>query len=399
LSAYARAAKKVEAEYFAPFLDHACMEPMNCTAHVTGDGVEIWVATQNIEGSLAAAAEAAGVTPDKVKAHLMLLGGGFGRRGRQDYVTQAVHIAKAAGRPVKLIWSREEDIQHGFYRPISMGRLQAGLDADGRLIAYAHKVCGQSIFSYLLPQNIRDGWDASSMDGTYNQAYKWPNCKFDYVMRNSHVPVGFWRSVGSSQNAFITESFMDEVAHAAGKDPVEFRRGLLDNKSWLNVLNMAAEKGDWGKPLPKGSGRGFAINACFGSITAHVAEVTVSPRGRLKVDRIVVVLDTGHAVHPDNIAAQNEGGVAYALSALLYGEITIKDGRVEQSNFDNYPSILIDQMPKVESYLSLTQGDWWGGVGEPSMAPLMAAVCNAIFAATGKRIRSLPLKDQDIRPA
>jgi isoquinoline 1-oxidoreductase beta subunit len=397
--AYARAAKKVEAEYFAPFLDHACMEPMNCTAHVTGDGVEIWVATQNIEGSLAAAAEAAGVTPDKVKAHLMLLGGGFGRRGRQDYVTQAVHIAKAAGRPVKLIWSREEDIQHGFYRPISMGRLQAGLDADGRLIAYAHKVCGQSIFSYLLPQNIRDGWDASSMDGTYNQAYKWPNCKFDYVMRNSHVPVGFWRSVGSSQNAFITESFMDEVAHAAGKDPVEFRRGLLDNKSWLNVLNMAAEKGDWGKPLPKGSGRGFAINACFGSITAHVAEVTVSPRGRLKVDRIVVVLDTGHAVHPDNIAAQNEGGVAYALSALLYGEITIKDGRVEQSNFDNYPSILIDQMPKVESYLSLTQGDWWGGVGEPSMAPLMAAVCNAIFAATGKRIRSLPLKDQDIRPA
>jgi isoquinoline 1-oxidoreductase beta subunit len=398
-AAFAKAAKKVEAEYFAPFLDHACMEPMNCTAQVTADGVEIWVATQNVEGALAAAAEAAGVGPEKVRANLTLLGGGFGRRGRQDYVTQAVHIAKAAGRPVKLIWSREEDIQHGFYRPISMGRLQAGLDADGKVVAYAHKVCGQSIFSYLLPQNIRDGWDQSSMDGTYNQAYKWPACKFDYVMRNSHVPVGFWRSVGSSQNAFITESFVDEVAHAAGKDPVEFRRGLLDNKSWLNVLNMAAEKGDWGKPLPKGSGRGIAINACFGSITAHVAEVTVSPRGKLKVDRIVVVLDTGHAVHPDNIAAQNEGGVAYALSAMLYGEITIKDGRVEQSNFDNYPSILIDQMPKVESYLSLTQGDWWGGVGEPSMAPLMAAVCNAIFAATGKRIRSLPLKDQDIRPA
>jgi len=396
--AFAKAARKVEAEYFAPYLDHACMEPMNCTAHVTADGVEVWAPTQNIEGALAAAAEAAGVGPEKVKAHLTLLGGGFGRRGRQDYVTQAVHVAKAvAGKPVKLIWTREEDIQHGSYRPISMGRLQAGFDAHGNLAAYAHKVCGQSIFAYLLPQNIRDGWDQSSMDGTYNQAYKMPNCKFDYVMRNAHVPVGFWRSVGSSQNAFITESFMDELAHAAGKDPVEFRRGLLDNKSWLNVLNMAAEKGNWGKPLPKGSGRGIAINACFGSITAHVAEVTVNARGRLKVDRVVVVLDSGHAVHPDNIAAQNEGGVAYALTAMLYGEITVKDGRVEQSNFDNYQSILIDQMPKVESYLSLTQGDWWGGVGEPSMAPLMAAVCNAIFAATGKRIRSLPLKDQDIR--
>ncbi|MCC7045549.1 MAG: xanthine dehydrogenase family protein molybdopterin-binding subunit, partial [Alphaproteobacteria bacterium] len=258
--AFAKAAKKVEAEYFAPYLDHACMEPMNCTAHVTADGVEVWAPTQNIEGALAAAAEAAGVGPEKVKAHLTLLGGGFGRRGRQDYVTQAVHIAKAAGgKPVKLIWTREEDIQHGSYRPISMGRLQAGFDAQGNLTAYAHKVCGQSIFAYLLPQNIRDGWDQSSMDGTYNQAYKMPNCKFDYVMRNAHVPVGFWRSVGSSQNAFITEGFMDELAHAAGKDPVEFRRGLLDNRSWLNVLNMAAEKGNWGKPLPKGSGRGIAI--------------------------------------------------------------------------------------------------------------------------------------------
>lgn len=391
--AFAGAAKKIQAEYFAPFLDHACMEPMNCTAQVTADGVEVWVSTQNIEGALAAAAEAAGVPPEKVVAHLTLLGGGFGRRGRQDYVTQAVHIAKAVGKPVKLIWTREEDIQHGFYRPISMGRLQAGLDANNELVAYAHKVSGQSIFAYLLPHLVRDGWDQSSMDGTYNQAYKMPNCKFDYVMRNTHVPVGFWRSVGSSQNAFITESFMDEVAHAAGKDPVEFRRALIShNKSWLNVLNMAVEKGDWGKPLPKGSGRGIAINACFGSITAHVAEVTVDRRGRLKVDRVVVVLDTGHAVHPDNIAAQNEGGVAYALTAMLYGEITIKDGRVEQSNFHDYESILIDQMPKVQNYLSLTQGDWWGGVGEPSMAPLMAAVCNAIFAATGKRFRSLPFQ-------
>ena len=398
--AYAKAAKKVEAEYFAPFLDHACMEPMNCTASVTAGGVEVWVSTQNAEGALAAAAEAAGVPPDKVKVNLMYLGGGFGRRGRQDYVTQAVGIAKQVGKPVKLIWSREEDIQHGFYRPISMGRLQAGLDAQGNLMAYAHKVCGQSIFAYLLPHLVKDGVDASSVDGTHNQAYKMDNCKFDFVMRNSHVPVGFWRSVGSSQNAFITESFIDEVAHAAGKDPVEFRRGLLaHNKSWTNCLNMAAEKGDWGKPLPKGSGRGIAINACFGSITCHVAEVTVDARGRLKVDRVVVVLDSGHAVHPDNIAAQNESGVVYALTAMMHGEITIKDGRVEQSNFDNYPVLMFDQMPKVESYLSLTQGEWWGGVGEPSLAPLMAAVANAIFAATGKRIRSLPLKNQDLKTA
>jgi isoquinoline 1-oxidoreductase beta subunit len=399
-AAYAASAKKVEAEYFAPFLDHACMEPMNCTASVTADGVEVWVSTQNAEGALAAAAEAAGVAPEKVKVNLMYLGGGFGRRGRQDYVTQAVHIAKAVGRPVKMIWTREEDLQHGSYRPISMGRLQAGLDAQGNVACYAHKVSGQSIFAHLLPHNIRDGVDASSVDGTHNQAYKWPVCKFDYVMRNSHVPVGFWRSVGSSQNAFITESFVDEVSHAAGKDPYQFRRGLLlHNKSWLGVLDMAAEKGNWGKPLPKGSGRGIAINACFGSVTAHVAEVTVDSRGRLSVDRVVVVLDTGHAVHPDNIAAQNESGVVYALTAMMYGEITIKNGRVEQSNFDNYEMLKIGQMPKVESYLSLSQTEWWGGVGEPSMAPLMAAVGNAIFAATGKRIRSLPLMHHDLKSA
>ena len=399
--AFAGAAKKVEADYAVPFLDHACMEPMNCTARVGADGVEVWAPTQNIEGALAAAAEAAGVPPTQVKAYLTYMGGGFGRRGRTDYVTQAVQVAKAfPGKPVKLIWTREEDMQHGFYRPISMGRLQAGLDASGNLTAYAHKVCGQSIFAYLLPQNIRNGWDASSMDGTYNQAYKVANARFDYVMRNSHVPVGFWRSVGLSPNTFITESFIDEIAHAAGKDPVEFRRPLLaHDKSWTNVLEMAAAKSDWGKPLPKGSGRGIAIDSGFGSVTAHVAEVTVDAQGRLKVDRVVVVLDCGHCVHPDNTHAQNEGGVVYALSALLNGEITIKDGRVTQSNFHNYRMVTMQNAPKVESYLSLTQGAWWGGVGEPSMAPLMAAVCNAIFQATGKRIRTLPLKNVDLRAA
>ncbi|MBI3708748.1 MAG: xanthine dehydrogenase family protein molybdopterin-binding subunit [Proteobacteria bacterium] len=398
--AFAKAAKKVEAEYHVPFLDHACMEPMNCTARVSGGEVEVWVSTQNAEAALATAAEAAGVPPDKAFVHLALLGGGFGRRGRQDYVAQAVLVAKAINRPVKLVWSREEDIRHGFYRPISMGKLRAGLDDKGVPVAYAHKVVGQSIFAYLLPQLIKDGWDRTSMDGTFDQPYKIPNVKFDYVMRNTHVPVGFWRSVGSSGNAFITESFIDELAHAAGKDPVEFRRAaLVGETSWLNCLNMAAEKADWGKPLPKGYGRGIAINQSFGSICSHAAEVSVDEQGRLRVHRVVVAIDCGYAVNPDNIAAQLESCVVYGLSALLYGEITIKDGRVEQGNFDDYEVIRLDQMPKVEVHLSLTQGSWWGGVGEPGLASLAPAVCNAIFQATGRRVRSLPLKNHDLRSA
>lgn len=398
--AFARAAKKVEAEYFAPFLDHACMEPMNCTARLAGDRVEVWVPSQNAEGALAAAAEAAQVPPENVDVHLTLLGGGFGRRGRQDYVTQAVVVAKAVGRPVKVVWSREEDMRHGFYRPISLGVMRAGLDANGMLIAYAHKVVGQSILAYLLPHLLKDGWDFSSMHGTFDQAYNIPNLRFDYVMRNTHVPVGFWRSVGHSMNAWITESFIDEIAHAGGKDPLALRRALLaGNKAWLGCLNLAAAKGDWGKPLPVGWGRGIAINESFGSVCAHVAEVSVNAQGELRVERVVAAIDCGHAVHPDNIAAQIESCVAYGLSALLYGEITIKDGRVEQGNFDSYPVLMMPQMPKVETYLSLSGGERWGGVGEPGLPPVLPAVCNALFQATGKRVRSLPLKHHDLRRA
>jgi isoquinoline 1-oxidoreductase beta subunit len=398
--AFARAAKKIEAEYFAPFLDHACMEPMNCTARLRGDRVEVWAPSQNAEGALAAAAEAAQVPPESVDVHLTLLGGGFGRRGRQDYVTQAVVVAKAVGRPVKVVWSREEDMRHGFYRPISLGVLRAGLDANGMPIAYAHKVVGQSILAYLLPHLLRDGWDFSSMHGTFDQAYNIPNLTFDYVMRNTHVPVGFWRSVGHSMNAWITESFIDEIAHAGGKDPLALRRALLaGNKAWLGCLNLAAAKGDWGKPLPAGWGRGIAINESFGSVCAHVAEVSVNAQGELRVERVVAAIDCGHAVNPGNIAAQIESCVAYGLSALLYGEITIKDGRVEQGNFDTYPVLMMREMPKVETYLSLSGGERWGGVGEPGLPPVLPAVCNALFQATGKRLRSLPLKHHDLRRA
>ena len=400
-AAMAKAAKKIEAEYHAPFLEHATMEPMNCTVHVKGDRVQVWAPSQNAEGALAAAAEATGVPPQNVDVYLTYMGGGFGRRGRIDYVTQAAIVAKhMAPRPVKLIWTREETTQHGFYRPISMGRLSAGLDSSGMPVAYGHKVVGQSLLSTVFPARIKSGVDGSSVEGTFDQPYKIPNVKFDYVMRNTHVPCGFWRSVGHSMNGWITESFIDEIAHAGGKDPLELRRLLLQGQtSWLNVLNMAAEKGNWGKSLPDNWGRGIAIHQSFGSIASHVAEVEVTDKGELKVRRLVAVIDCGHAVNPRNIEAQVQSNAVYGLSALLYGAITIRDGRVEQSNFDNYQVMRINEMPKVETYINLTRGEWWGGVGEPGLPTALPAVCNAIFAVTGKRIRQLPLAGQNLRPA
>jgi isoquinoline 1-oxidoreductase beta subunit len=399
-TAMAEASKKIEAEYHAPFLDHATMEPMNCTVRVGGDRVEVWAPSQNAEGALAAAAEAAGVPAQNVDVYLTYMGGGFGRRGRVDYVAQAATVAKKmAPRPVKLVWTREETTQHGFYRPVSMGRLSAGLDSSGMPVAYGHKIVGQSLLSTVFPARVKNGIDESSVEGTFDQPYKIPNVKFDYVMRNTHVPCGFWRSVGHSMNGWITESFMDEIAHAGGKDPVELRRALLAGQtSWLNVLNLAAEKGDWGKPLPnKNWGRGFAIHEGFGSIAAHVAEVEITDKGDLVIHRLVAVIDCGHAVNPANIVAQCEGNAVYGLTSLLYGAITIKDGRVEQSNFDDYQMMRLREMPKVETYLSLTRGEWWGGVGEPGLPTALPAVCNAIFQVTGKRIRQLPLAGQDLR--
>src|SRR5258708_4901842 len=377
------------------------METMKWTARGGGGRVEVWAPSQTAEGALAAAAEAAGVPPQNVEVYLTMLGGGFGRRGRIDYVTEAVAVAKQMSpRPVKLLWTSEETTAHGFYRPVSMGRLSAGLDASGMPIAYGHKIVGQSLLSTVAPDRVKDGIDAAAVEGTFDQAYKIPNVKFDYVMRNTHVPCGFWRSVGHSVNGWIRESFVDEVAHAGGKDPLEFRRTLLAGEtSWLNVLNLAAEKGNWGKKLPRNWGRGIAIHEGFGSIAAHVAEVEVTDKGDLKIHRLVVVLDCGHVVNPRNIVAQCESNAVYGLTSMLYGAITIKDGRVEQANFDDYQMMRMAEMPKVETYLSLTRGEWWGGVGEPGLPTALPAVCNAIFQVTGKRIRSLPLTGQNLRSA
>ena len=399
-AALASAAKKVEAEYFAPFLSHAPMEPMNCTARVTADRFEVWAPTQNAEATLAAAAEAAEMPPTKGEVHVTFLGGGFGRRGAyQDYTRQAVIIAKAVGKPVNLLWTREEDIQHDHYRPVSLAKLTAGLDASGMPVALQVRIAGQSIIAGLAPDRVANGLDLNFLEGLHDMPYGIRNLLVEYAMRNTHVPVGFWRSVNHTQNAFFKECFLDELAHAAGQDPYQYRRGLLTGKpKELNVLDTAAQKAGWGQPLPAGVFRGIALNESYGSHCAEVAEVSVSDKGEVRVHRVVCAIDPGYVVNPDTVQAQAEGSIVYALTAALYGEITIKDGRVEQTNFGDYDMLLIHQMPKVEAY-PVPTGGFWGGIGEPFTPPLFPAVCNAIFAATGKRIRSLPLKNHDLKKA
>jgi isoquinoline 1-oxidoreductase subunit beta len=396
--AMAGAATRVEATYELPYLSHSTMEPMNCTAQVQADRVDVWVGTQNPEGSLAVAAEVTGADPANVFVHNCFLGGGFGRRSRQDDVRQSVAIAKAVGgRPVKMVWTREEDTQHGFYRPMATIRFEAGLGSDGMPVAWKNRSVCDSIFASVRPDAIEGGIDRTSVEGLRELAYAIPHQQIDHAMRNTHVPVAFWRSVGSSQNAFALESFVDEVAHAAGKDPYELRRELLkDRADWLGVLDIIAEKSDWGSPLPRGRGRGMAIHECFGTIVGEVAEVSVSQDGLLKVERVVCGVDSGHVVNPTTVEMQMESGIVYGLTAALYGEITIAEGRVEQANFDTYEMLRIAEMPVVETYLALSGGDKWGGIGEPGVPPIAPAVCNAIFAATGQRIRSLPLKHHDL---
>jgi isoquinoline 1-oxidoreductase beta subunit len=394
------AVKYVEADYEVPFLAHATMEPQTCTAHVANGGVEVWVPTQEPMTALATAASAAGVPNEKVVVHGTFLGGGFGRRAAiQEFVRQAILIAKEVDVPVKLLWSREEDIKHDYYRPFGMARLVAGLGADGMPIAWKVRIAGPSFVHGLVP-----GFGMSFVDRTFisgladEMAYDVPNYLVDYVVEQSPVPLGVWRAINYTQNTFYKESFVDEMAHAAAMDPYLYRRHLLrSNQTHLAVLDAAAKKADWFSPLPEGVRRGIAVTQACGSVCAQVVEASVE-RGEVRVHRVVSALDCGNVVNPLSIEMQTEGAVIYALTAALSGEITIKNGGVEQSNFDTYEMLRIADAPKVETVLA-PSGNFWGGAGEPPVPPLAPALCNAIFAATGKRIRSLPIKNQDLTKA
>ncbi|RYE34569.1 MAG: xanthine dehydrogenase family protein molybdopterin-binding subunit [Hyphomicrobiales bacterium] len=406
-AALAGAARVYEATYSYPFQNHACMETMNATALYTPEKCEVWTPTQNGEAALAATAEASGLPLAKCEAYKIDLGGGFGRRGAvHDWVRQVVEIAKQIpGTPVKLIWSREEDMLHGRFHPITQCKMKAALDKDGNVTGLHMRISGQSIVAGIFPQNIQNGRDPAVFQGLNapgpeaSIGYGFPNLLIDHAMRNPHVPPGFWRGVNLNQNTVYLESFIDEIAHETGKDPLEFRRSLMKNHpKHLAVLNAAAEHAGWGKPLPKGVFRGICQTMGFGSYVAAVAEVSVADDGKLTIHRIVAATDPGHAVNPAQIERQVEGSFVYGLSAALYGEITIKGGRVEQENFDTYEVMRLEAMPKVETVI-VPSGGFWGGVGEPTIAVAAPAVLNAIFAATGKRVRSLPLKNADLKKA
>jgi isoquinoline 1-oxidoreductase beta subunit len=392
------AQRHIEATFFAPYLAHATMEPMTCTAAVHTDGrVEVWVPTQNASASLEAAARTAGVDPLKVEVHNTQLGGGFGRRGaNQDFVVQAVSIAKVVGRPVKLLWSREEDTQHDFYRPASMARLTAALDGKGRVTGMTARVAAPSILTSL-GMKAADGRDPAALQGFADTFYTIPNFRADYALRTLHVPVGFWRSVNHSQNAYFREHFLDQLARATGQDPYAFRLGMLkEAPKQRAVLEAAARHAAWGEPLPAKTYRGIAVETSYGSHCAQVAEVQVEDDGRFRLLRVICAIDPGHVVNPDTITAQVESAITYGLTAALFGEISIRNGRVAQGNFHDYPMLTLRQMPAVETHI-VASGDFWGGVGEPPLPPIAPAVCNALYAATGKAIYSLPLSGQGWR--
>ena len=401
--AMANAAKKVEAVYAYPYQNHATMEPMNATALYTADRCEAWVPTQVAEAALASVSEASGLPIAKCDVHKMPLGGGFGRRTAHDYVQQAVAIAKQMpGTPVKLIWSREEDMTHGRYHPVTQAKMVGAFDANNNLTALHMRISGQSILAFVNPQNLQNGKDPfvfqglnpGGTEGVFG--YTIPNLLIDHAMRNPHIPPHFWRGVNNNHNAIYLECFMDELAHSVGQDPLEFRRKLMANHpKHLAVLNAVAERAGWGKPAPQGVYRGLAQHMGYGSYVAACAEVSVD-KGAVKIHRIVAATDPGHAVNPAQIERQIAGSFVYGLSALFYQECTVKDGAIEQTNFDSYDSMRISDMPKVDCII-MPSGDFWGGVGEPTIFVAAPAVLNAIFAATGQRIRSFPLKNHNMR--
>ena len=382
---------KVDAVYDLPFLAHATMEPMNCTAHVRADGVDIWAPTQFQTGAQGFGAKIGGVTPDKVKVHTTYLGGGFGRRFELDFIQEALETSKAVGAPVKVIWSREDDIRNAQYRPANHHRMRAGLDANGQPVAWTHRIVAPSIMARVFPDTVKNGLDEEAVEGGVGMPYAIPNVHVDYLLTDTGIPVGFWRSVNNSYNAFAVESFIDELAHAAKKDPYEYRRDLLGKAPrHLGALNLAASKAGWGTAPPAGRARGIAVYKSFESYVAEVAEVCVATDGAVKVHRVVCAVDCGPVVNPSIVEAQMESAIVYGLTAALYGEIAIEGGRVKQSNFHDYQMLRLAEMPKVEVYI-VPSTDAQGGVGEPGTPPIAPAVANAIFAATGKRIRKLPI--------
>jgi isoquinoline 1-oxidoreductase beta subunit len=401
-AAIAGAAKKIEAVYSYPYQNHATMEPMNATALYTADKCEVWCGTQNGEAAFAATLEASGLPAEKCDVHKVMPGGGFGRRGQTDYVRQAVLIAKEMpGTPIKLLWSREEDMAHGRYHPITQCKMTGAFDADNNLVALHYRLSGQSILFSLRPEALQNGMDPAAFQGVAQSGeaafgYSVPNLLVEHAMRNPHVPPGFWRGVNVNHNAIYMECFMDELAQAAGQDPLEFRRKLMGNHpKHLAVLNAVAEKIGWSTPAPQGIYRGIAQVMGYGSYVAGAAEISVTDGNKIKVHRIVASTDPGYVVNPAQVERQIAGSFVYGLSALFYGGCTVKDGKIEQTNFDTYNSMRINEMPKVESVM-VPSGGFWGGVGEPTIGVAAPAVLNAYFAATGKRIRSVPLRDQNI---
>jgi isoquinoline 1-oxidoreductase beta subunit len=397
------AAKKVEAVYSYPYQHHVTMEPMNATARYTADKCEVWCSTQNAEAALATVSEAAGLPIPKCDVYKTFLGGGFGRRSTShDYVRQAVMVAKEMpGTPIKLLWSREEDMLHGWYHPVTQCKMTGGLDANGNLTAIHYRISGQSILARVRPSAMKDGADPATFSGFYAKGeestygYTVPNILVDHSMRNPHLNPGFWRGVNINHNAIYIECFMDELAKEADVDPLEFRRKLMANHpKHLAVLNAVAEKGGWDKPAPAGVHRGLAQAMAFGSYVAAMAEVSVDGN-KVKIHRIVAATDPGYAVNPAQIERQVAGSFVYGLTGLFLGGITVKDGKVEQENFDSYDMMRIADMPKVETIV-MPSGGFWGGVGEPTICVAAPAVLNAIAAATGKRYRSVPLKDHGL---